>query len=496
MKNLLHEAQEASLLLQTRRHFLRQATSGLGALALWNLMGCGPGGAAKAGQTPKLAGSPMSNRPAQFAPKAKRVIYLHMAGSPSQLELFDYKPELQKLNGQSCPQSFLEGKRFAFIQGVPKMLGPQAAFGQHGQSGAWVSERLPQLAQLADEVCFLKAMHTDEFNHAPAQLLMHTGNPRPGRPSMGAWVTYGLGSENENLPGFIVLASGGKTPDAGKSVWGSGFLPTVYQGVQCRSEGEPVLFVQNPHGLSRDLRKQSIEAINQINQETYQQANDPEVLTRIAQYEMAFKMQASVPDVMDITKEPDYIHQLYGTSPGKASFANNCLLARRLVERGVRFVQLYDWGWDSHGNDPTNALNAPGFANMCRHLDQAASALILDLKQRGLLEDTLVVWGGEFGRTPMQENRGGLVMPFAGRDHHTEAFTIWLAGGGIKGGLSYGETDELGYYGVKDRVHVHDLQATLLHLLGFDHEQLTYHFQGRDFRLTDVHGEVVKPILA
>jgi hypothetical protein len=490
------EAQHQALLHVTRRHFLRNCTTGLGAIAFGTMFGCGPSGKPVAKKPLMDVTNPMLPRLAQFAPKAKRVIYMHMAGSPSQLELFDYKPELQKLDGKDCPESFLKGKRFAFIQGVPKMLGHQAKFGQHGQSGSWVSERLPQFQKVVDDVCILKAMHTDEFNHAPAQLLMQTGAPRPGRPSMGAWVTYGLGSENDNLPGFIVLASGGKTPDAGKSVWGSGFLPTVYQGVQCRSEGEPVLYVQDPKGLSRDLRKESIDAINRVNQAQYEEANDPEILSRISQYELAFRMQMSVPEAMDIGQEPAYIHQLYGTEPGRSSFANNCLLARRLVERGVRFVQLYDWGWDSHGNDPTNALNAPGFADMCRRTDQAMSALLLDLKQRGMLDDTLLVWGGEFGRTPMQENRGGLVMPFAGRDHHTEAYSIWLAGGGVKGGLSFGETDELGYYGVKDRVHVHDLQATMLHLLGFDHEKLTYAFQGRDFRLTDVHGEVIKPILA
>jgi hypothetical protein len=477
----------------TRRLFLQNLSTGIGSIALGSLIGCSL-------SDNKLlkgleSGHPMMARPSMYLPKAKRVIYMHMAGAPSQLELFDYKPELHKLNGLNCPDSLLEGKKFAFIQGVPKMLGPQAKFAQYGQSGAYVSEHLPYFSEVVDDVCFIKAMHTDEFNHAPAQLMMHTGSPRLGKPSMGAWVTYGLGTENENLPGFIVLASGGKTPDAGKSVWGSGFLPTVYQGVQCRSEGEPVLYVSDPEGISRDLRGKSIEAINEINKSRYEAVQDPEILSRISQYEMAFKMQVSVPEAMDISKEPAYIHKMYGTEPGKSSFANNCLLARRLVENGVRFVQLFHWGWDSHGASKSEALNH-GFGERCREVDQPMAALLKDLKQRGLLDDTLVVWGGEFGRTPMQENRDGKEMHFIGRDHHSDAFTIWMAGGGIKPGVSYGETDELGYYGVKDRVHIHDMHATMLHLMGMDHEKLTYHFQGRDFRLTDVHGKIVNGIVA
>ncbi|MEN7547415.1 DUF1501 domain-containing protein [Rapidithrix thailandica] len=480
--------------LETRRHFLRKCTSGIGALALGSLLGgCGKV-IDQMGQM-RDAARPMKALPPHFAPKAKRIIYLHMAGSPSQLELFDYKPELQKLDGLDCPPSLLEGKRFAFIQGVPKMLGPQYSFAQHGQSGAWVSDRLPHFSKVVDDVAFLKAMHTDEFNHAPAQLLLHTGGPRLGRPSMGSWVTYGLGTENENLPGFVVLVSGGTTPSAGKSVWGSGFLPTVYQGVQCRSKGDPVLYLSDPEGMNRNLRKKSIEAINKINQETYEEFGDPETLTRISQYEMAFKMQMSVPEAMDISKEPDYIHQMYGTEPGKASFANNCLLARRLAERDVRFIQLYHWGWDSHGAGKAEALDH-GFKDRCQEVDQAMTALLQDLKVRGLLDETLVVWGGEFGRTPMRENRGGQEMVFVGRDHHLEAFTIWMAGGGVKPGITYGETDEIGYYGVKDRAHVHDLQATILHLLGMDHEKLTYQFQGRPFRLTDVHGHLIKDIIS
>jgi hypothetical protein len=338
-------------------------------------------------------------------------------------------------------------------------------------------------------------MYTDQFNHAPAQLLMHTGSPRLGRPSIGAWSVYGLGSENQNLPGFIVLASGGRSPDAGKSVWGSGFLPSIYQGVQCRTGGDPVLYVSDPHGMSRDIRKQTIEAINEINKQQYEAVQDPEILTRISQYEMAFRMQMSVPEVMDTSKEPEWIRNMYGAVPGEGSFANNCLLARRLIENGVRFVQLFHWGWDSHGTDQRLSLDG-GFKDLCRVTDRSVTALIKDLKMRGLLDETLIVWGGEFGRTPMQENRDGQTLPFKGRDHHLDAFTVFMAGGGLKKGMTFGETDDLGYYGIKDRTHVHDLQATILNLMGFDHEKLTYAFQGRPFRLTDVAGKVIKPILA
>jgi hypothetical protein len=497
--NIFEQAQFERLQYITRRHFLTKCTTGLGAMALGSFLGCRPSDksapAIAPGSMAESAANALGPKPAHFAPKAKRVIFLHMAGAPSQLELFDYKPELMKLNGQSCPPSLLEGKRFAFIKGVPKMLGPQAEFRQHGQSGAWVSQYLPHFSKVVDDVAFLKAMHTDEFNHAPAQLLMQTGNGRLGRPSMGSWITYGLGSENENLPGFIVLVSGGKQPDAGKSAYGSGFLPTVYQGVECRSKGEPVLYVSDPKGMNRDLRRHTLDAINQINEQQYKEVGDPEILSRISQYEMAFKMQVSVPEAMDITREPESVHQMYGTSPGKSSFANNCLLARRLVERDVRFVQLFHWGWDSHGTSKEGSLNE-GLQDLCRQVDQPMTALLQDLKQRGLLEETLVIWGGEFGRTPMLENREGKQNPYTGRDHHTEAFTVWMAGGGIKGGVSFGETDEIGYYGIKDKVHVHDLQATILNQLGMDHEKLTYHFQGRNFRLTDVHGHVVRDVLA
>ena len=430
-----------------------------------------------------------------FPGKVKSVIYIHTAGAPSQLELFDYKPELLKLDGKECPPSMLEGKRFAFIRGIPKMLGPQASFKQHGDSGAWISNYLPHLSNIADELTFLKSVHTDQFNHAPAQLLMHTGSQRLGRPSMGSWVTYGLGSMNSNLPGYVVLTSGGNNPDAGKSVWGSGFLPSVYQGVQCRSDGDPVLFINNPEHINHTEREASINALNEINKLSYDEFKDPEILTRISQYELAFKMQTTVPEVMNISDEPEYIQNMYGSDPNKSIFANNALLARKLIEKGVRYVQLFDWGWDTHGTSEKGSIDV-GLVNKCRQTDKAVTALVLDLKQRGLLDETLVVWGGEFGRTPMQENREGKTNRFKGRDHHSDAFTIWMAGGGLKKGFSFGETDEIGYSGVSGKVSTFDLQATILHLLGFDHTKLTYPFQGREFRLTDVHGRVIKEILA
>ncbi|MDZ4709485.1 MAG: DUF1501 domain-containing protein [Saprospiraceae bacterium] len=486
---LLQELNVRKLQMQTRRHFLQKCSTGLGALALGSFIGCSDSG------KPLQGINPLSTKlPPAFA-KAKRVIYLHMAGAPSQLELFDYKPELAKLDGQECPGSLLEGRRFAFIQGVPKMLGPQYSFKPYGQSGTYVSELLPHFSKNVDDACVIKSMFTHEFNHAPAQLFMHTGHGRLGRPSMGSWITYGLGTENQDLPGFIVLVSGGKTPDAGKSVWGSGFLPSVYQGVQCRSEGEPVLYLNDPKGMDRNLKGKLIEAINTINEEALDTYGDPETLTRIEQYELAFRMQVSVPEAMDITKEPASMHALYGTSPGESTFANNALLARRLAERGVRFIQLFHWGWDAHGAGREEALNM-GFKDRCKEVDQSMSALLTDLKQRGMLDETLVVWGGEFGRTPMRENRDGKVMTWIGRDHHTECFSIWAAGGGIKGGIAYGETDELGYYGIKDKVHINDLHATLLHCMGIDHEKLTHSFQGRPFRLTDTGGKIIPGILA
>lgn len=494
-KKLYNEALDAVRRMHTRRHFLKESAMGLGALAIASLLG----GCSRRNTYSTLPSfdpaNPLLPKSPPFPGKARSVIYLHMAGAPSQLELFDYKPELIKMDGQDCPPSLVEGKQFAFIRGIPKMLGPQAKFKQNGQSGAWISEHLPHFSTIADEVTFLKAVTTDQFNHAPAQLLMHTGGPRLGRPSMGSWITYGLGTENQNLPGFVVLTSGGSFPDAGKSVWGSGFLPSVYQGVQCRSEGDPVLFIKDPEGMDRDIRKASIDAINKVNQQEYENYNDPEILSRISQYEMAYRMQITAPEVMNINDEPQYIHEMYGTKPGKACFANNVLLARKLVEKGVRYVQLFDWGWDAHGDAASNALNV-GILNKYRDVDKAMTALILDLKQRGLLEETLVIWGGEFGRTPMMENRDGVQNPYKGRDHHTEAFTIWMAGAGIKKGFTYGETDEIGYYAISGKTEAFDIQATILNQLGFNHEEFVSYFQGRPFRLTDVSGKVLYDILA
>src|SRR5258705_4880913 len=473
----------------TRRHFFKNCGVGLGTLGLASLLNENLFGA-----EPTAVSDPLAPKPSHFPGKAKHVIYLHMAGSPSQLDLFDYKPKLQELNGQPCPESLFKKERFAFIKGVPKMLGTPHKFEKHGKAGTELSQLLPHLATVVDEIAVVKSMHTDQFNHAPAQLFLHTGAPRQGRPSMGAWLTYGLGCESRDLPAFVVLVSGGKTPDGGSSLWGSGFLPTIYQGVQCRSQGDPVLFVSNPPGMSPELRRRSLDAIRDLNEMQLREIRDPETLTRISQYELAYRMQTSVPDVMHIDKEPKHIHELYGTEPGKVSFANNCLLARRLLERGVRFVQLFHWGWDQHGDNRDNDIR-DGLIRQTKQTDQACTALIKDLKQRGLLEDTLIVWGGEFGRTPMNEDRTGN-KDLIGRDHHPHAFTIWMAGGGIKPGISYGATDEFGYHVAENKVHVHDLQATILHCLGLEHTKLTYKFQGRDYRLTDVHGEVVKGRLA
>lgn len=478
--------QLAQLERTTRRHFLQQGTAGLGGVALASLLGNAAAGA-------PVRDNPLAPKDSHFPGKAKNVIYLHMAGSPPQHDLFDYKPKLVEMNGEPCPAELIKGERFAFIKGTPKLLGTPHQFKQHGESGAWLSEILPQLSKQADNLCFIKSMYTDQFNHAPAQLLLYTGSPRQGRPSLGSWVTYGLGAKNENLPGFVVLISGGTSPSAGKNAWGSGFLPSVYQGVQCRSQGDPVLYVSNPDGMDREMRKLTIDSIRKLNEIQAQEFGSPETLTRIAQYELAFRMQMSVPDVMDISKEPKHVQEAYEASPGAASFGNNCLLARRLVEQGVRYVQLFDWGWDFHGNSKGNDIKV-SLPGRCKPMDQAVAALIDDLKQRGLLDETLVVWSGEFGRTPLNEERNG--SKFLGRDHHPHCFTMFMAGGGIKPGMTLGETDELGYFAIDKKVHIHDLQATIMHQLGFDHTQLTYRFQGRDFRLTDVHGHVVKEVIA
>ncbi len=431
--------------------------------------------------------NPLSALPPAFAPKVKNVIFLHMVGGPSQLELFDYKPELNKVDGQECPKEFLEGQNFAFIQGTPRMLGSLAKFSQHGQSGAWVSEYLPHFSQIVDDVCFVKTMKTDQFNHGPAQLVVHTGNARMGNASIGSWVTYGLGTVNQNLPGYMVLVSGGRMPRAGKNLWGSGYLPSVYQGVLCRSTGDPILNVSNPAHVPNRFRRAALDSLNNLNEQAYQAVKDPEINTRIAQYEMAYRMQTSVPEAMDISDEPEHVHELYGSKPGGSSFANNCLLARKLVEKGVRFVQLYDYGWDSHGAGAGEALNSEtGFLSKCKQMDRPMTALIRDLKQRGMLEDTLVVWGSEFGRTPMRENRGGNEMKLIGRDHNPGAFTFWMAGAGVRAGHSYGETDAMGYQAAKDPVWMRDFHATLLNSMGLDHKQLVYPYQGLNQKLTGV----------
>ena len=464
--------------LVSRRWFFEQCGVGLGAMALGNLF-AESGNAANS--TPD---DPLAPKKPHFPPKAKSVIFLFMAGAPSHLELFDYKPQLAKYDGTLPPAELLKGYRAAFISPSSKLLGPKFKFAKCGNNGAELSELLPGLATVVDEVAIVKSMVTDAFNHAPGQLLMNTGTQQFGRPSMGAWVLYGLGSESRDLPAFVVFSSGAKGPSGGNSCWGSGFLPTVYQGVQFRSSGDPVLYLSNPRGVDKELERDSLDSIRRLNQMRLGVTGDPEIATRISSFEMAFRMQASAPDLMDVSREPKKVLEMYGAEPGKPSFANNCLLARRLVERGVRFVQLYHESWDQHGN------LVKDIKKNCQDTDQACAALVQDLKQRGMLDSTLVVWGGEFGRTPMSQGGND------GRDHHPNAFTMWLAGGGIKRGITRGESDELGFNVIKDKVHVHDLHATILHLLGFDHTKLTYRFQGRDFRLTDVHGEVVKELLA
>ena len=440
------------------------------------------------------ADHPLAPKRPPLKARAKRVIYLHMSGGPPNLDIFDPKPALVEQNGKPCPDSFLKGRTFAFTSGVPKLMGSPRTFKQYGKGGLWMSDAVPNFQTVADDVTLLRAMHTDQFNHAPAELLLFTGHARQGRPSLGSWATYGLGTENQNLPGFVTLISSGTQPSGGQGCWGSGFLPSVFQGVQCRSKGDPVLFANDPAGMTRDLRRATLDTLKDLNQRQQDELGHAETVTRIAQYELAFRMQTSVPEVMDISKESAATLEAYGAKPGEASFANNCLLARRLVEKGVRFVHLFDWGWDFHGTNPGEDIR-DGLTKKMAKTDKPATALIKDLKERGLLDDTLIVWGGEFGRTPFREGRtaGGSVL---GRDHYPDCFTVMLAGGGVKGGFSYGETDEMGFAGVKDKVHVHDLQATILHLLGFDHERLTYRFQGRDYRLTDVHGNVVKAVLA
>lgn len=471
----------------TRRHFLRDCQVGVGAMALGSLLA--GDGVLSADDANARATNPLAPRPPHFPPRAKNVIFLFMAGGPSQLELFESKPKLQELDGQVIPPSYVESKRFAFLRKDAKLLGTRRKFSRHGDSGQMFSECLPHTASIADEITLIRSMKTNVFNHGPAKFFMNTGYERFGRPSMGAWVTYGIGSASRDLPGFVVLQSGPRGPRGGAPNWGSGFLPTTYQGVPFRGKGAPILNLESPAGIDRESQKLFTDAVTDFNRLRMSEVGDPEIATRIASYEMAFRMQASAPALMNISDETQETLDLYNAEPGQASFANNCLLARRLVERGVRFIQLYHTDWDHHGNKDTEL--GESLDVICKQVDQPAAALVKDLKRLGLLDDTLVIWGGEFGRTPQGEPRD-----FLGRDHHIEAFTMWLAGGGIKPGLTYGQTDELGYYSIENPVHVHDLHATILHQLGLDHLKLTHRFQGRDFRLTDVAGEVVRDILA
>ncbi len=461
----------------TRRWFLQQCAVGLGGMALGNLIG-GNASAAITGT------NPLASRKPHFAAKAKRVIYLFQAGGPSHLEMFDHKPELAKWDGKLPPPELIKGYRSAFITPNSTLLGPKFKFARHGQSGAELSEIVPHLAKVADDIAIVKSMYTDAFNHAPAQIMMNTGSQMFGRPSFGSWATYGLGSETQDLPAFVVFSTGGKGTSGGASNWGSGFLPSVYNGTLFRSTGDPVLYLSNPKGMDDEVQRDSLATIKKLNQKKLDSVGDPEIATRINSFEMAYKMQSSAPDLMDLSKEPKHILDLYGVEPGKVNYASACLLARRMIERGVRFVQIFHESWDQHGG------LVGDLKKNCKNTDQASAALVMDLKQRGLLEDTLVIWGGEFGRTPMVQGGND------GRDHHPNCFSMWMAGGGIKPGLTLGESDDFGFNATKDKVHVHDLHATLLQLLGFDHTKLTYRFQGRDFRLTDVHGEVVEKLLA
>lgn len=463
-----------------RRWFLRDCGVGLGAIALSDLLGSKTFGAA----TPT---DPLAAKPPQFPARIKQVIYLFMAGGPSHLELFDNKPELTKWDGKLPPPELLKGYRAAFINPNSTLFGPRFKFAKHGKSGAEISELLPNIAEVADELCIVKSMTTDAFNHAPAQLMLNTGSMQFGRPCLGSWTLYGLGSETQNLPAFVVFSTGSKGPSAGSANWGSGFLPTVYQGVQFRTGGEPVLYLDNPRGVDGELQRRTLDRLRELNQMHQAETGDPEIATRINSFEMAYRMQSAAPEAMDLSQEPKHILDLYGAEPGKPTFANTCLLARRLIERGVRFVQVFHEAWDQHGG-LVNDLK-----HNCANTDRASAALVTDLKQRGLLDSTLVIWGGEFGRTPMVQ--GAAEHP-DGRDHHPNCFTIWMAGGGLKAGVTVGESDEFGFNAVVNPIHVHDLNATILHLLGFDHTKLTYRSQGRDFRLTDVHGRVAKELLA
>lgn len=468
----------------SRRHFLGDCRVGLGKMALAGLLAQGLAPSSHAAE----ASRPLAPRSPHFAPKAKAVIHLFMAGAPSQLDLFDYKPELKKLEGQPLPPSVIGDQRYAFIRPDAAVLGPQFRFSRHGRSGAEFSEMLPHLGRVADDITIIRSLKTDQFNHAPAQIFLNTGFPQPGRPSLGSWTLYGLGCETENLPAFVVLSTGSGI-SGGSANWSSGFLPTLYTGTRFRNSGDPILHVSSPDGITPGLQRDSLDLIETLNTAQLERDGDPEIATRIASYEMAYRLQTSAPDLMDLRTESRRTLDMYGCKPEEPSFARACLLARRMIERGVRFVNIYHEGWDAH-SDVTGNLR-----RNCGATDQASAALVMDLKQRGLLDETLVVWGGEFGRTPMVESNAALGRSL-GRDHHPQAFTMWMAGGGVKRGFSYGATDDMGFHITENPVHIHDLQATILHLLGLDHERLTYHHAGRDFRLTDVHGHVVHDILA
>ena len=475
-----------SALTQNRRTFLSAGAAGLGSVALGMLLS-----RAADGQQPQGIGGDdrwsgvLSEL--HFPQKIKRVIHLYMAGGPSHLETLDYKPELARMNGKPMPTSFTEGQQIAQLQGERdrlKCMGPQHKFRKCGESGQMISDVLPNIQTIADDICIVRSMHTDQINHDPAHTLMNTGSIITGRPSMGSWLLYGLGCECENLPGYVVLTSvgGGQSQPIASRQWHSGFLPSRFQGVEFRSKGDPVLYIKSPEGVDVLRQKETIDAIQALNRIGNESLADPELLARVSQYELAFKMQMSVPELVDLADEPEHILDMYGTRGGDGTFASNCLLARRLAERGVRFIQVYHRGWDHHGGIKN------GIMETAKYVDQASAALVLDLKQRGMLDDTLVIWGGEFGRTPMAQG--------SGRDHHIRGYSMWLAGGGIKPGISYGNTDELGYAAIEHPCHVHDIQATMLYQFGIDHTLLTYRFQGRDFRLTDVHGNVLRDILA
>lgn len=467
----------------TRRHFLRDCGVGVGKIALASML-AGP--ALKARSAPSMADA-LAPKPPHFAPKAKAVIHLFMAGGPSHLDLFDEKPKLKQYEGKPIPPEVIGGQRYAFIRSDANCLGPQFKFAKHGQSGTSISEALPHLATIVDDICLIRSVHTTQFNHAPAQIFFNTGFSQPGRPSMGSWVTYGLGAETNDLPAFVVMSTGSGI-SGGAANWSGGFLPSVYTGVRLRNQGDPILNVSSPEGIDPRLQRDTIDLVGEMNRKRFDAVGDPEIQTRIASYEMAFRLQTSAPELMNLRSESKKTLDRYGVDPDKPSFARACLLARRMVERGVRFINIYNEGWDAHSDVIGN------HRNNCKSTDQGAAALVADLKERGMLDETLVIWGGEFGRTPMVETNPTLGRKL-GRDHHPQAYTIWMAGGGIKAGISYGATDELGFHVVEKPVHVHDLQATILHQLGLDHERLTFRYAGRDFRLTDVHGQIINDIL-